>query len=40
MNPVNRISRALSSGLALTALLATAACGGNSEAASGDPRRG
>jgi sulfonate transport system substrate-binding protein len=35
MNPVNRISRALSSALALTALLATAACGGNTEAASG-----
>jgi sulfonate transport system substrate-binding protein len=35
MNPVDRISRALSSALALTALLATAACGGNTEAASG-----
>lgn len=35
MNPVNRVSRALSSALVLTALLATAACGGNSDAASG-----
>ncbi|MEU0195314.1 ABC transporter substrate-binding protein [Streptomyces afghaniensis] len=35
MNPVNRISRALSSTLVLTALLATAACGGNTQAASG-----
>ncbi|MDQ0753280.1 sulfonate transport system substrate-binding protein [Streptomyces africanus] len=35
MNPVHRVSRALSSTLVLTALLATAACGGNTEAASG-----
>lgn len=35
VNRVNRISRPLSSALVLAALLATAACGGNSEAASG-----
>ncbi|MBT2414798.1 ABC transporter substrate-binding protein [Streptomyces sp. ISL-12] len=35
VTPVHRVSRALRSALLLTALLATAACGGNSEAASG-----